>query len=125
MTHYPDIILRKSTSGKYDWFEVVEDCVFTHITGEKFIIPAGYITDFASVPRFLFWFIPPQGRSANASILHDFLYDSQIGDRLLVDFFFYYELRKVLPIWQAKAMYFMVRMFGGSWWKKDKVYEKT
>lgn len=42
-------------------------------------IPSGFITDYASVPR-LFWsWIPPWGEYGPAAILHDYLYDNPAG----------------------------------------------
>lgn len=39
-------------------------------------IPAGYMSDGASVPRFLWWFLPPWGdRATFAALLHDYLLD--------------------------------------------------
>jgi uncharacterized protein DUF1353 len=40
---------------------------------DKFIVPAGYITDFATVPRIVVWLIPRFGRYTPAAILHDWL----------------------------------------------------
>lgn len=37
-------------------------------------IPAGYMTDGATLPQFLWWFLPPWGDAATrVAILHDFL----------------------------------------------------
>lgn len=36
-------------------------------------IPEGYLTDGASVPRYLWWLIPPWGSYGQAAIVHDFL----------------------------------------------------
>jgi hypothetical protein len=43
--------------------------------GETITVPAGYVTDFASVPK-LFWTfgIDPFGKPARAALIHDFLY---------------------------------------------------
>lgn len=68
MTTYPRIILVKH-SGKYDWFEVVEDCAFGSV-----LITSGFTTDFASVPQAVWWLIPPQGLAAMPSIVHDYMY---------------------------------------------------
>ena len=38
------------------------------------VVPAGFQTDFASVPRGLWNLFPPAGRYAPAAVLHDFLY---------------------------------------------------
>jgi hypothetical protein len=40
---------------------------------DKFTVPAGYITDFATVPRIVVWLIPRFGRYTPAAILHDWL----------------------------------------------------
>lgn len=38
-----------------------------------FVVPAGFVTDFASVPRFATWLIPRFGKYTKAAILHDWL----------------------------------------------------
>ncbi|GEM33927.1 hypothetical protein NN3_49340 [Nocardia neocaledoniensis NBRC 108232] len=40
---------------------------------ETFTVPAGFRTDFASVPRALVWLIPRYGAYTRAAILHDYL----------------------------------------------------
>lgn len=37
-------------------------------------VPPGFVTDFASVPRPLWFYVAPWGRHGRAAILHDFLY---------------------------------------------------
>lgn len=44
-------------------------------TRDTFIVKAGYVTDFATVPRPLVWLIPRFGRYTLAAILHDYLCD--------------------------------------------------
>lgn len=39
----------------------------------KVIVPAGYLTDGASVPRIFWWVVSPQGRHGAAAIIHDYL----------------------------------------------------
>ena len=36
-------------------------------------VPAGYLTDFASVPRFVWWLVPTSGDYNAAAIVHDWL----------------------------------------------------
>ncbi|MDJ0521897.1 MAG: DUF1353 domain-containing protein [Planctomycetota bacterium] len=40
---------------------------------EWFTVPAGYETDFASVPQAFWWIVPRYGRYTKASVLHDHL----------------------------------------------------
>ena len=42
-------------------------------SGKKITVPAGFITDGASVPRFLWPFLPSWGRYARAAVVHDYL----------------------------------------------------
>ena len=114
MTQYPEIHVQKA-DGKYDWWQLSQDCEFC-IDGVVHIIPKGYVTDFASVPRWLWPVIPPHGQAANACVVHDYLYDNRIGKREQVDLFFYEELLKCVPGWQAWLMYKFVRWMGKSWW---------
>ena len=39
------------------------------------IVPAGYRTDFASIPRLLWRILPPGGRYREAAVVHDWLCD--------------------------------------------------
>lgn len=41
---------------------------------ELIIVPPGFVTDLASVPRVVWSFYPPDGPWAKAAIIHDFLY---------------------------------------------------
>lgn len=46
---------------------------------EEIIVPAGFVTDLTSIPRLVWTFYPPDGPWVKATIVHDFLYDTQ-GD---------------------------------------------
>lgn len=41
------------------------------------VVPAGFVTDFASVPRVLWWLFSRWGKYGNAAVVHDWLYWSQ------------------------------------------------
>ncbi len=41
---------------------------------ELITVPAGFVTDLASIPRAVWSFYPPDGPWAKAAIIHDFLY---------------------------------------------------
>ncbi|MEQ1931145.1 MAG: DUF1353 domain-containing protein [Parvularculaceae bacterium] len=43
-------------------------------TGEVFLVPGGYETDFASIPAAARWAISPFGNHAEAAVIHDWLY---------------------------------------------------
>lgn len=46
---------------------------------ERIVVPAGFVTDLASIPRLVWSIYPPDGPWVKAAIVHDFLYDTQ-GD---------------------------------------------
>ena len=43
---------------------------------EKIVVPEGYVTDLASVPRWLWSIFPPFGKYLNAAIVHDYIYST-------------------------------------------------
>ena len=51
---------------------VVEELVYRG-RRDRFVVPAGFLTDFATVPRVVVWLIPRFGRYTLAAILHDWL----------------------------------------------------
>jgi hypothetical protein len=55
----------------YRW-SLVDDLVYQG-RWERFVIPAGFRTDFATVPRVVTWLIPRFGVYTLAAILHDWL----------------------------------------------------
>jgi hypothetical protein len=59
------------------FWRVVEPLVY-HGATEEFVIPAGFRTDFASVPRALVWLVPRYGVYTRAAILHDYLRSSNV-----------------------------------------------
>lgn len=40
---------------------------------EKVTVPVGFITDFATIPRFLWGILPPMGVYGKACVVHDYL----------------------------------------------------
>lgn len=85
----------------------------------KFTIPKGFITDLASIPRFLPLELQT-GDLAPAVILHDYLYGTQPVTREIADKIFY-EAALDLKVKQGKVdiFYFFIRMFGWIAWRKN------
>lgn len=59
-------------------FEPFEFCLGAADGPERIIIPVGFITDFASIPRLLWPVLPPTGRYGKAAVIHDWLYQKRI-----------------------------------------------
>lgn len=53
-------------------WELIEPLVYQGRT-QTFVVPAGYVTDFASVPWWVQWFVPRTGVWTLAAVLHDYL----------------------------------------------------
>lgn len=45
-----------------------------NILSPEYVVPAGFVTDCASVPRVFWVLFPPWGRYSRAAVLHDYLY---------------------------------------------------
>lgn len=52
---------------------------------DTFVVPVGFRTDFASVPRVLWTMFPPYGRYTKAAVVHDYLYVSKLVSRADAD----------------------------------------
>lgn len=83
-------------------------------TGKVIVVPRWYVTDFASVPWYGQAFIDPQGPTARAAIVHDWLYTiGEPGKREEADQIFLRAMLKygVQPF-QANVAYQAVRLGG-------------
>ena len=89
------------------------------IGGLSIEIPAGFVTDFASVSRFFWRWFPPSGNHAPAAVVHDWFYRNTGGiSRFLADALF----RDIMaacgtPFWQRWCMWAAVRLRSWKYWK--------
>lgn len=58
-------------------FLVANPLVFTTDDGQQFFVPAGFVTDLASIPKWLWWWQAPHEGTLAPAIIHDFLYWEQ------------------------------------------------
>lgn len=58
---------------------LTEPLTWTGPLGDTFTVPAGFITDLATVPRFLHWLTLPYGAYTRAAVLHDWLIVERIN----------------------------------------------
>jgi len=81
------------------------------------VVPKGFVTDFASVPR-LFWrIVPPWGVYSPAAVVHDYLYHNGALSRKESDRIFLKLMKRLdVPLWKRTVMYLAVRLFGWSAW---------
>ena len=88
---------------------------------ETILVPTGFVTDLASIPR-LFWnILPPFGRYTEAAIVHDWIYRNHTFSRMVCDALFF-EMMVALntPKVTRWTIYLAVRCFGWSAWNNEK-----
>lgn len=89
-------------------------------------VPAGFVTDFASVPWPASMLIPKSGAYNQAAVVHDYLYTVRKYSRATSDRFFLEGMKalKVNPV-KRWTMYQAVRRFGFlAWNAKIKKFQK-
>lgn len=96
---------------------VVDQPLIALRNGEKIIVPRGYITDLASIPRVFRNVFNVNGPLRAPAVLHDWLYSSQrftraLSDQILLEAM---EARGMDRV-ERYAIYSAVRTFGGSHW---------
>lgn len=113
--------LRPHPSG----WEVAHDTAFG-FGGQEWVIPAGRITDLASVPR-LFWFVfPPFGLYTHAAIIHDEFYERGETPRIFADrAFLAFMVIDGEMLWRAAVMYRIVRLLGWIPWRRRRRLRRT
>lgn len=98
------------------WYKLLEPLRFSaklNGGGLTVEVPAGYATDFASIPK-LFWSrLPHDGDWAKASVVHDYLYNRGGCSRFLADAVFRDGMAALgVPLIRRMVIYYAVRLFG-------------
>lgn len=91
-------------------------CVGAKDSKERIDVPVGFKTDFASIPRLFWLFLPPDGQYTQAAVLHDFLCVSKRYSKLRTSEIFH-EAMRVLGVGRrtARLMFLAVQWFGPDW----------
>lgn len=83
-------------------------------------VPRGFVTDFASIPKFIWSLYPPHGQYTRAAIIHDYLYQDQLVARKIADQVFKEQMQNDGVSWFTRNVFYLaVRTFGGP------IYEDT
>lgn len=105
-------------------FTLLEDEVYP---AYGITVPAGYTTDFASTPKFIWCIYPPEGYYQHSAVLHDFTYDAHhkgkdICDRKEADKRLREQmLRDGVGRRTSWTFWLFVRLFGWTAWNKKEV----
>lgn len=102
----------RNREGRQLWLLLCDLVYFSDLAG-LVIIPAGFVTDLASVPQ---WGLTLIGETAQlASVPHDFAYNMGIMSRVMADEMLYEAcLLTEVPKWKARIIYTGVRLGGAS-----------
>lgn len=104
-----------------DIWRVTSPLVWDSGRDDRLVVPAGFETDLASIPRLLrnLPFLDPNGVSRRPAVLHDWLYnfgdDRSKADLLLRDALLVEGAGRTA----ARAFYWGVRLGGRSSWRND------
>lgn len=103
--------------GKF--WRIDKPLIYLDHKGREWVVPAGFITDFASVPWPFILFVPRSGKHNPAAVLHDFLYVTMALKRRECDVIFITAMAALdVFIPQAGVMYTAVRAGGWLPWLK-------
>ena len=92
-------------------------------SGEIIEVPTGFVTDFASVPRWVpFAYVIFKDEGRKAATIHDYYYRVVGKSKHEADMLFYGALRDSpdVPLWKIYFLYWAVCLLGGFSWKEDK-----
>jgi len=102
-------------------WEIREPICVELSNGEVLVIPCGFVTDFASVPRIFWSLIAPVGHYNLASVIHDWFYTYKTKTRKFADREFLNWMNFTIPKTKFRnwLMYACVRLFGSKRYKTN------
>lgn len=84
-------------------------------------VPKGFVTDFASIPRFFHRLLPQNGEYDAPAVVHDFLYATAPCDKAAADLVFLEAMESIgVSWWKRTAMYQAVKWFGFVAWNNHR-----
>jgi hypothetical protein len=95
---------------------------YSDIAHQVIVVPAGFHTDLASVPRLPIIFLLCGDSTREASVIHDYLYTTHIFSRKISDSILK-EASEVtdISLWRRNLMWFGVRIGGWYFWNNRKL----
>lgn len=74
-----------SPFGDGTFWYLREPLTWIGVKDQTITVPRGFVTDFASVPRPVWWLFPRWAKYGSAAVVHDWLYWSQPFSRKIAD----------------------------------------
>lgn len=111
--------LKVEAIDDFHW-RLLEQFIYdSDVAGQRIIVPAGYVTDFASVPRIPIAYLLFGGRANAAATIHDWLYTVGTLPKRVCDAVFYEAMRaSKMRWWRAWWMWLGVALGGGRAWRE-------
>jgi len=110
-------LMVKEAPGEGEW-ALVQDFTYRG-KYQSWRVHKGFVTDFASSPKFLWALFPPTGKYTRAAVIHDFLYTHHCVPRKDADGIFRRIMRECgVSKWRRYLMWLAVRTCGGFYWTK-------
>ena len=108
-------------------FMLLADLIYeSDILGLQVIVPKGFITDFASVPRVPVIYFAFGDRAHHESVLHDALYKTGTVSRKMADAVFLEAMKaRGKKWWIRTGMWWGVRLGGHGEWKQHREKDQT
>ncbi|WP_186169220.1 DUF1353 domain-containing protein [Burkholderia gladioli] len=113
-----ELVSDSTNSGRGTWRLTAPLVYQSDVADRIFTVPAGFETDFASVPRAPVAFLLAADSAHEASTVHDFLYTAphpvtrSMADAVLKEA----SIVSGVPAWRAWLMWAGVRIGGGGHW---------
>lgn len=105
--------------GKY-WY-LRQTLTWEAKSGYTVNVPQGFVTDFASVPRPVWWLFPPWAQYGNAAVVHDYCYWMQEVSRKQADAVILEGMKDLGVGWATRILiYWALRLFGWIAWRKNR-----
>ena len=112
------VIASPFADGTY-WY-LREPLVWRAFDGRVVVVPAGFVTDFASVPKAVWNVLPKWEKCGPGAVVHDYLYWQQEQPREKADKYFLEAMSDNKVGWiKRKTIYGAVWLFGGLSWRAN------
>lgn len=109
-----------ANDGRGSWILLSPLVFYSSILRKEIIVPAGFVTDYASVPRLplMYWLFGDTNHEA--AVIHDFLYFTKQTSRKMADRIFKEAAAAIgTSGWRRWLMYAGVRVGGAAAWENS------
>jgi len=105
-----------------DYFRLTESLEYESELVGRIVVPVGFVTDFASTPRLVWWLIPPEDyHYTRGAVVHDWIYNQHLYQKAVCDLVFLEAMTALqTPKWKRTVMYLAVKWFGASAYNNER-----